>query len=303
MTQHYIGAVAFIHRFGSSLNEHVHFHVCVVDGVLEAVVGEASEQGTRTTATSVMFHPATGIACEVVALAQASLRSRILRAFVGRGLLEGFEAQEMLGYKHSVFSVETSVCIAAQDRAGLERLLRYCARLPFALTGTPVCWRPIHRCGLRRWHWPQGQGVGVGAAQPEPGGVRASVDVTVDAMGVATWVPGRENCSRMTSTSRVWSGTSTLRIVPLREKSMRLEGLGCGGKKDALARLASRRQHGLNARAARRAQAVPRQRRHQAVWLKMVSSKAAKMTADRGDDKNSAANCAGLPSAEIMACR
>lgn len=59
----HIGAVAFIHRFGSSLNEHVDFHVCAVDGVLEAVVGEASEQGTRTTATSVMIHPATGIAC------------------------------------------------------------------------------------------------------------------------------------------------------------------------------------------------------------------------------------------------
>ena len=29
----HIGAVAFIHRFGSSLNGHVHFHVCVVDGV------------------------------------------------------------------------------------------------------------------------------------------------------------------------------------------------------------------------------------------------------------------------------
>jgi len=39
----------------------------------------------------------------------------------------------MLGYKHSGFSVDTSVCIAAQDRAGLERLLRYCARPPFAL--------------------------------------------------------------------------------------------------------------------------------------------------------------------------
>jgi hypothetical protein len=26
----HIGAVAFIHRFGSSLNEHVHFHVCVI---------------------------------------------------------------------------------------------------------------------------------------------------------------------------------------------------------------------------------------------------------------------------------
>jgi hypothetical protein len=31
----HIGAVAFIHRFGSSLNEHVHFHVCAVDGVFE----------------------------------------------------------------------------------------------------------------------------------------------------------------------------------------------------------------------------------------------------------------------------
>ena len=59
----HIGAVAFIHGFGSSLNEHVHFHVCAVDGVLEPVVGEAGEQGTRTTATSVMFHPASGIAC------------------------------------------------------------------------------------------------------------------------------------------------------------------------------------------------------------------------------------------------
>ena len=100
----------------------MHFHVCAVDGELEAVVGEAGEageQGTRTTATSVMFHPASCIAFEVVAQAQASLRRRILRAFVGRCLLEGFEAQEMLGYKHSGFSVDTSVCIAAQDRAGL----------------------------------------------------------------------------------------------------------------------------------------------------------------------------------------
>lgn len=32
-------AVAFIRRFGSSLNGHVHFHVCVVDGLFEAVVG------------------------------------------------------------------------------------------------------------------------------------------------------------------------------------------------------------------------------------------------------------------------
>lgn len=35
-----IGAVAFIHRFGSSLNGHVHFHVFVVDGVFEEVAGD-----------------------------------------------------------------------------------------------------------------------------------------------------------------------------------------------------------------------------------------------------------------------
>lgn len=53
---------------------------------------------------------------------QDSLRRRILGAFVGLGLLEGFEAKEMRAYKHSGLSVDTSVCIAAHDRAGLERL-------------------------------------------------------------------------------------------------------------------------------------------------------------------------------------
>jgi hypothetical protein len=36
------GAIAFIHRFGPSLNEHVHFHVCAVDGVFEEVACEGS---------------------------------------------------------------------------------------------------------------------------------------------------------------------------------------------------------------------------------------------------------------------
>ena len=46
-----------------------------------------------------------------------SLRRRILRAFVGRGLLESFEAQEMLGYQHNGFSVDAGVCIETHDRA------------------------------------------------------------------------------------------------------------------------------------------------------------------------------------------
>ena len=126
----HIGAVAFIHRFGSSLNEHVHFHVCVVDGVFEVVQGEGD---ATTTPPGIIFHPASGIDETAVAQVQADLRRRILRAFLGRGLLESVDAKEMLTYKHSGFSVEAGVCIEAHDRAALERLLRYCARPPFAM--------------------------------------------------------------------------------------------------------------------------------------------------------------------------
>lgn len=57
----HIGAVAFIHRFGSSLNEHVHFHVCVVDGVFEQVPGEGDADAQEAAIPAgVLFHPATG---------------------------------------------------------------------------------------------------------------------------------------------------------------------------------------------------------------------------------------------------
>jgi hypothetical protein len=53
----------------------------------------------------VIFHPATGVYADTVAQVQASLRLPLLRAFVGRGLLEGFEAKEMLAYWHSGFAL------------------------------------------------------------------------------------------------------------------------------------------------------------------------------------------------------
>jgi hypothetical protein len=130
----HIGAVAFIHRFGSSLNAHVHFHVCVVDGVFEeipvAVVGQTDVQSSPP---GIVFHPASAIDETAVAQVQTDLRRRILRAFVGRGLIEKADAKEMLAYQHSGFSVDAGVCIEADDRAALERLLRYCARPPFAM--------------------------------------------------------------------------------------------------------------------------------------------------------------------------
>lgn len=92
----HIGAVAFIHRFGSSLNEHVHFHVCVVDGMFEGVPGEsdadATSPGVLADTPKLRFHPVTEIDETAVAQVQANLRRRILRAFVGRSLIDRVDA-------------------------------------------------------------------------------------------------------------------------------------------------------------------------------------------------------------------
>ena len=97
----HIGVIAFIHRFGSSLNAHEHFHVCVVDGVFEAVAGEGdvdadADADVQASPPSAMFRPPTIIDADAVAQVQATLRKRILRAFVARGLLESLEAKDSL---------------------------------------------------------------------------------------------------------------------------------------------------------------------------------------------------------------
>ena len=86
-----------------------------------------------------------------VSQTQATLRRRILRAFVGWGLLGSFEANEMPAYQHSGFSVDTDVCIEVHDRAALERLLRCCARPAFAMDrlckeGSDL----VYRCAKQR---------------------------------------------------------------------------------------------------------------------------------------------------------
>ncbi len=133
----HLRAVAFTHRFGSSLNTHVHFHVCVVDGVLEALQG------------GVTFHASTGLDGAAISQVQANVRKRILRAFVARGHIEACDAKDMAAYAHcGGFSVDAGVRIEAPDRAGLERLLRYCARASFAMDrlkqrGADL----VYRCG------------------------------------------------------------------------------------------------------------------------------------------------------------
>jgi hypothetical protein len=63
---------------------------------------------------------------------QGRVRRRILRAFARCGILDKDERKEMQLWNHGGgFSLDATVRIAADDRRGLERLLRYCARPPF----------------------------------------------------------------------------------------------------------------------------------------------------------------------------
>ena len=58
----------------------------------------------------------------------------MLRYFRTHGLLDEADAHGMLSWRGSGgFSIDASVRIEGEDRAGVERLLRYCARPPFAL--------------------------------------------------------------------------------------------------------------------------------------------------------------------------
>ena len=115
------GAVGFSHRFGTSLNPNYHFHACVIDGVYEA---EAEE---------VRFHEALGLSEAAIRRVQERVRRRVLKAFVRWGLLEPEVRDEMLEWRHGGgFSLDAAVRLEADDRQGLERLLRYCARPPLA---------------------------------------------------------------------------------------------------------------------------------------------------------------------------
>jgi DNA-directed RNA polymerase subunit RPC12/RpoP len=119
-----LGAVSFVHRFGAALNQHLHFHCCVIDGVFEPGRGDDETVRFREAALSDAD----------TQRVQALVRQRVLRWFVRHGYLEKDDAKEMGQWDNSGgFSVDASVRIEANDRAGLERLLRYCARPPFAL--------------------------------------------------------------------------------------------------------------------------------------------------------------------------
>ena len=118
-----LGAISFAQRFGSSLNPHYHYHVLALDGVISGAV----ERGVR-------FHEATGLEARDAEALARTVQLRVLRWFRRRGLLDPSTVADMRTWQGTGgFSVDASVRIEREDRAGLERLVRYCARGPLAL--------------------------------------------------------------------------------------------------------------------------------------------------------------------------
>jgi len=83
-----LGAVSFLQRFGSSLNEHWHYHCCVSDGVFAAADGQ-----------TLAFVPAT-VDADRVARVQARVRRRVLAAYCRHGVLSTEDAENMAGWDH-----------------------------------------------------------------------------------------------------------------------------------------------------------------------------------------------------------
>jgi hypothetical protein len=95
----------------------------VIDGVF--VEGEDGQ---------VQFPEAPALTPEDLAAVQQQVRARVLRWFARAGHLDPADARDMAGWHYGGgFSLDASVRIEGHDRAGLERLLRCCARPPFAL--------------------------------------------------------------------------------------------------------------------------------------------------------------------------
>jgi hypothetical protein len=123
-----LGVVSFLHCFGSALNHNVHLHMCATDGVF-VPTGDGPPA----------FLPARPITQTDLATLTEKVRRRVLRCFRMQRLLDADAAADILARENSGFSVDASVQITLIDRdmpsyfEGLEHLLRYCARPPFAL--------------------------------------------------------------------------------------------------------------------------------------------------------------------------
>lgn len=69
--------MSFLHRFGSSLNPPLHFHVCVTDGVFEKVEPGTEHADTAPTSPQapLRFHEATALSPRMAEYRSAGIRT------------------------------------------------------------------------------------------------------------------------------------------------------------------------------------------------------------------------------------
>jgi hypothetical protein len=89
------GALSCVHRCGASLNRHIHYHCCILDGVFEPLA-----------AGGVKFRRASALTPDAAAMIEQQVRRRVLRWFSRRGLLDPDDARDMLTWDNSGFSLD-----------------------------------------------------------------------------------------------------------------------------------------------------------------------------------------------------
>ena len=109
------GMIAVVQTFGDDLNWHPHVHALVTRGGWD-------REGVWT--------PVPFVDGDAAALL---FRHKVFGFLRREGLLGEERARLLLSWRHSGFSVHTSVTVAPGDGAGLERLARYLLRPPVSL--------------------------------------------------------------------------------------------------------------------------------------------------------------------------
>jgi hypothetical protein len=113
--------LAFVQRFGSSVNLHIHWHLVLSDGTFAL-------QDSR-----LRFHPAAPATAPQVEDVTRRLRGRILKTLLKAGAIPEETAQELLQRERSGFSLNANAIVEADDRSALRRLLSYCTRPAIAV--------------------------------------------------------------------------------------------------------------------------------------------------------------------------
>jgi hypothetical protein len=107
--------VGAVQTFGDLVHWHPHIHAIVAEGVFD-------QDGCFVPVQSILVDRAIEL-----------WRGKVFDILFEAGLLDLDDIGSMMGWKHSGFSIDTSVRIAADDHDAMKRLVEYVARCPFSL--------------------------------------------------------------------------------------------------------------------------------------------------------------------------